>query len=171
MPAARSERFSPRDSPHRSNSAVHPFPSRSAGARSRPATHDPALHAEKFRSTSEEQLDDEGTFESDVSPPDYARGVLRDSKTRRVKVSHKERGSLRRAFRDDDLPSRNRNRDTPAKPHAHTSKQKIKLKAQNRTRVEVFIPSTVSVGNLARILGVSLGRPHFVRQHFEFSLP
>ncbi len=162
MPVKGSERSSRRDSaPHLSNPA----------ARSRRESREPALHIEKVRSTSEEQLDDEGTLESEDPFSDYARESLKDSKPRRLKIAHKERGSLRRAFRDDGLPSRNRNRDTPGKTHAQHPNSKSKLKALNKTKVDVFIPSIVSVGNLARILGVSLSEPHFVGQHTGFSLP
>ena len=176
MPAARSERFFPRDSAlHQSRSTARPFlPSPSTPARATRVVPDLPLHAEKARSILEEQFDDEGFFEREVPFSDLARepGPLRESKARRSKVDHKERGSLRRAFRDDGLASRNRSHDTPAKPHAQNSKSKNKLRAANRApQVEVFIPSTVSVGNLARILGVKLSPPHFLRQHFDFSLP
>jgi hypothetical protein len=173
MPATTgSERYSRRDSAHhRSDSAAPTFPLRSAAARSRRATHEPDLHAEKVRPPSEERSDDEGTFESEVPCSDYAREALKNSRARRLKIAHKEHGSLKRAFRDDELPSRNRNRGAPAKTHAHNPKPKSKRKALDKTKVDVFIPSTVSVGNLARILGVSLGAPHFVRQYSGFSLP
>jgi hypothetical protein len=172
MPTTESERSSRRDSDaHRSHSAAPAFPLRSAAARSRRATHEPDLHAEKVRSPSDERVDVEGTFESEVPCSDYARGALKDSRARRLKITHKEHKSLKRAFKDDELPFRNRNRDTPAKTHGQNPKPKNKRKALNKTKVDVFIPSTVSVGNLARILGVSLGAPHFVRQYSGFSLP
>ena len=165
MPPARSDRFSPRDSaPHQSKSAARPFPSPSTAARSRRAPPHLPIHTEKVRSISEEQFDDEGTLESEVPFIDYTRepGPLRESKARRFKIDHKERGSLRRTFRDDVLPSRNRSHDTPAKANAQNPKPTNKLKALKKTpKAEVFIPSIVSVGNLARILGVPLGRLHF----------
>lgn len=171
MPAARSERFFPRDSaPHQSKSTARSFPSPSAAARATRVAPDLPLHAEKARSILEEQFDDERVFESEVPFSDLARepGPLREGKARRFRVDHKERGSLRRVFRDDGLASRNRSHDTPAKPHAHNSKPKSKLKAANRAlQVEVFIPSTVSVGNLARILGVKLGPLHFYMTTFR----
>jgi translation initiation factor IF-2 len=171
MPGAGSERPFPRDSaPHRSKFPAHSIPSPSTAARSGRAARDTALPAETDLSTSEEWPVNEGNFESEVSS-NYTRLALRESRERRFKIVHKERGSLSRAFRDDDLPSRNHSRDTPTKTHAQNSKPKGKLKALKGAQVEVFIPSTVSVGNLARILGVSLGRPLFVRQHSEFSLP
>jgi hypothetical protein len=165
VPATGSERSSRRDSaPRQSHSVARTFPLRSAAAHSRQATHEPGLHAEKVPSPlEEERSDDEGTFESDIPCSDYARDALKDSRARRLKAAHKEHGSLRRAFRDDGLPFRNRNRDTPAKTHARNPKPKSKRKVLDKTKVDVFIPSTVSVGNLARILGVSLGAPHFVR--------
>jgi len=165
MPATGSERSSPRDSAlHRSHSAAHPFPLRSTAARSRRATHDhdPGLHAEKVLSPPEEQSDEEGAFESEVPCSDYALEAHKDSRARRLKIAYKEHGSLRRALRDDELPFRNRNRDTSAKIHAKNPRPKSKRKTLNETKVDVFIPSIVSVGNLARILGVSLGAPHFV---------
>ncbi|KAN0123829.1 hypothetical protein V8E52_002319 [Russula decolorans] len=159
MPATGSERSSRRDSPpHRSQSAAPAFLSPSAAARSRRGTHEPGLHVEKVGSPSEELSDDEGTFESEVPCSDYTRETLKDSRARRLKITHKEHRSLRRSFRDDELPSRNRNRDTPAKTHAQNSKPKSKQKTLSKTKVDVFIPSIVSVGNLARILGVSLGK-------------
>lgn len=172
MPPSGSERFSRRDSaPHQSHSVTRNFPLRSAAARSRPVTHEPGFLSEKVLSPLEEQSDAEGTFESDIPCSDYAREALKDSRARRLKLAYKEHGSLRKSFRDDGLPFRNRNRDTPAKTHAQNPKPKSKWKAINKTKVDVFIPSTVSVGNLARILGVSLGVPHFIRQYSGFSLP
>jgi translation initiation factor IF-2 len=160
MPAAGSDRSSPRDSAlHRSRSAAPTFPLRNAAARSRRETHEPGFHAEKVRSLPKERPDDEGTFESEIPISDFAREALKDSRARRLKLAYKEHGSLKRAFRDDELPSRNRNRDTPAKTHAQNPKPKSNRKALNKAKVDVFIPSTVSVGNLARILGVSLGAP------------
>lgn len=157
MPAG-SERSSRRDSaPHQSHS-VPTFPLRSAAGHSRQATHEPGIHAEAVPPPSEEQSDDEVTFESEVPCSDYAREALKESRARRLKIAHKEHGSLKRAFRDYGLPSRNRNRDTPARTHAQNPKPKSKRKVLDKTKVDVFIPSIVSVGNLARILGVSLGR-------------
>jgi hypothetical protein len=158
MPAARSDRFSRDSAPYQSKSVTHPFPSPRTAAPSGRATHDSPLRTEKVRFTSGEQFDDGQTFESDVSISGYG---LREGKGRRLKIGQ-ERGSFRRAFWDDDQPSRNRDHDTLAKTHAQVSKPKGKLKTLNKTQVEVFIPSTVSVGNLARILKVPLGGPHFV---------
>jgi translation initiation factor IF-2 len=172
VPTTGSERSSRRDSTlHRPHSAAPTFPLRSAAARSGRATHEPGLHAEQVLPPSEERSDDEGTFESEVPCSDYAREALKDSRARRLKIARKEHGSLKRVFRDDELLSRNRNRDTPAKTHAQNPKPKSKRKALDKTKVDVFIPSIVSVGNLARILGVSLGAPHFIRQYSGFSLP
>lgn len=168
MPATGSERSSPRDSAlHRSHSAAHHF--RSTAARSRRAPHDPGLHAENVLSPPEEQPDEEAAFESEVPCSDYALEAHKDSRARRLKIAYKEHGSLRRALRDDELPFRNRNRDTSGKIHAKNPKPKNKRKALNETKVDVFIPSIVSVGNLARILGVTLGAPHFVRRFSGFS--
>jgi len=162
----RPPRSLPRDStPRLSNSAVHPFPSPSTAVRPRQARHELNRHAETVRSGSEEECTEEGTFEdSEGSYSDHARELLKEGKARRSRVVHKERGSLRRAFRDDDLPSRNRNRDASTKVLTQNSKPKNKPRALNQTKVEVFIPSIVSVGNLSRILGVSLGTPGFSRE-------
>ncbi|KAF8498053.1 hypothetical protein F5888DRAFT_1906373, partial [Russula emetica] len=159
MPATESKRFSPRDSAlHRPHSAAPAFPLRSTAACSKRMTHEPGLHTEEVRPLLEERPDDEGTFESEVPCSDYAREALKDSRARRLKIMHKEHGSLRQALRDDELPSRNCNHVTHVKTHTHNPKPKSKQKALKGTKVDVFIPSTVSVGNLARILGVSIGR-------------
>ena len=166
----RSPRSLPRDpAPHLSNSTSHPFPSPSAAVRPRRTSHELNRHVETVRSTSEEDCAEEGTLDdSEVSYSDHARDLL---KARRSRVAHKERGSLRRAFRDDDLPFRNRNRDAPTKVLAQNSRPKSKPRALNQTKVEVFIPSIVSVGNLSRILGVSLGTPGFLTGKAPRSLP
>ncbi|KAF8478291.1 hypothetical protein F5888DRAFT_1814061 [Russula emetica] len=149
------EAFPQRFSDSGSSPSSRTFPSTSREGR----TRDPVgLHAEEVRPLLEERPDDEGTFESEVPCSDYAREALKDSRARRLKITHKEHGSLRRALRDDELPSRNRNRVTHVKTHTHNPKPKSKQKALKGTKVDVFIPSTVSVGNLARILGVSIGR-------------
>ena len=95
---------------------------------------------------------------------------LRDNRSRRSRLAHKERGSLKRAYRDGE-PARNRNRDTPVKSHVQIVKPKGKLKVLNGAKREVFIPGIVSVGNLARILGVSLGGPRIIWKRSEHSLP
>lgn len=161
MPLAGSEvaprSFSRDPAPRLSNSTAQAFPSPSTAARTTRGTQDPARHAERPRTTSEVTFVEEGDVESEVSYPDYVREELRDNKSRRLKIAYKERGSLRRAYRHDELPSRNRNHDTPVKSHAPMVKPKGKPKLLNGAKREVFIPSIVSVGNLARILGVSLG--------------
>ena len=161
MPLAGSEvaprSFSRDPAPRLSNSTAQAFPSPSAAARTTRGAQDPARHAERPRTTSEVTFVEEGDIESEVSYPDFVREELRDNKSRRLKIAYKERGSLRRAYRHDELPSRNRNHDTPVKSHAPMVKPKGKPKLLNGAKREVFIPSIVSVGNLARILGVSLG--------------
>ena len=146
----------PRDRPpDLSDSAARAFPSPSTAAHPRRATREPTRHV---RSTSEEEFAGEETFENEVSNSNLAREGLNESKARRSRITHKERGSLRRAFRVDDPPLRHRNHDTPTKVLARNPKPKSKPRALNKTKVEVSIPSVVSVGNLSRILGVSLGR-------------
>jgi hypothetical protein len=159
--------------PNLSNSVTRPIPSSPSTAarpRSRPA-HELNRYAESGRSASEEDFVEEVTFENEASYSDHAREVLKESRARRSKVTHKERGSLRRAFRDDGPPSRSRNRDAPTKVLAQNSKLKSKPRPRNETKVEVFIPSIVSVGNLSRILGVSLGTQYVIRQSSEYLLP
>ncbi|KAH9966697.1 initiation factor 2 [Russula dissimulans] len=163
MPKSRSERERPssfrpfpRDpalSP--SNSTPHPFPSPSTAARSRRTTREPARPPFPESNNSANQFVEEATFESEVPHPYYAREGLRESKARRSRVEHKERGSLRRTY---ELQSRNRDRDTPTKAYSQHPKPKNKSKALNGIKAEVVIPSVVSVGNLARILSVSLAR-------------
>ena len=161
----------PRDTPpHLSNSVIHPFPSPSTAARPRRATRELKRYVENGRSAPEEDLAEEAPFEGEISYSDPAREVLKESRARRSKVTYKERGSLRRAFRDDELRSRSRNHDTPTKVLVQNSKPKSKLRAVNETKVEVFIPSIVSVGNLSRILGVSLGTQCVTRESSEYSL-
>jgi len=125
---------------------------------------------ESGRSALTEDLVEEAPFEGEISYSDHALEVLKESRARRSKVAHKERGSLKRTFRDDDLPSRSRNRDTPTKVLVQNSKPKSKPRTLNETKVEVFIPSIVSVGNLSRILGVSLGTQCVARESSEYSL-
>jgi len=141
-----------------SSSTPHPFPSPSTAARSRQATREPARLPES--NLSADQFVEEATFGSEDSYSNYARERLNESKARRSRVEHKERGSLRRTFRDDELPSRNRDGDPHTKAHSQHPKPKSKSKALNGIKAEVVIPSVVSVGNLARILGVSLGELH-----------
>jgi hypothetical protein len=173
MPLARSEAaprpFSRDPTPRLSNLASRTFPSPDTAALTRRGTREPARYAEIARTISEETIVEDGNLESEVSYSDYACEELRDNKSRRSKITHKERGSLRRVYRDDVPPSRNR--DAPAKSHAQVVRPKGKPKILNKTKREVFIPSIVSVGNLARILGVSLSGLCFIRERSEYSLP
>ena len=167
----RPPRSHPRDTPpHISKSVIYPTPSPSTAARPGRATREPNRYVESGRSALTEDLVEEAPFEGEISYSDHALEVLKESRARRSKVAHKERGSLKRTFRDDDLPSRSRNRDTPTKVLVQNSKPKSKPRTLNETKVEVFIPSIVSVGNLSRILGVSLGTQCVARESFEYSL-
>jgi translation initiation factor IF-2 len=159
----RPPRSLPRDpAPHLPNSAAHPFPSPSTAVHPRQASHELNRHVETVRSTPEEECTEEGTLDdNEVSYSDRTRELLKEGKARRSRVAHKERGSLRRASRDDDLSFRNRHRDAPAKVITQNLKPKSKPRALRKTKVEVFIPSIVSVGNLSRILRVSLGTSAF----------
>jgi hypothetical protein len=167
----RPPRSLPRDTPpHIYNSVIHPVPSPSTAARPRRATREPKRYVENVRSVPEKVLAEETPFEGEIPYPDHAFEVLKESRARRSKVAHKERGSLRRTFRDDGPSSLSRKRDRPTKVPVQNSKPKGKPRALNETKVEVFIPSIVSVGNLSRILRVSLGAQCITRESSEYSL-
>jgi hypothetical protein len=173
MPPAGSEaapRSSSRDPILRpSNSAARTFSPPNTAARTRRGT-EPARLVESACAVPEETFIEEGDFESEVPYSDYSHEEIRNNRSKRSRIAHKERGSLRRTYRDDE-PPQNRNSDTPLKSHAQIVKPKGKLKVLNETKREVFIPGIVSVGNLARILGVSLGKPRIIRKRSEHSLP
>jgi hypothetical protein len=147
--------------PRLSNSTSRAFPSPKTAERTRRSAYEPARHADDARTISEETFAEEENFEIKVPYFDHTHDKSRD-KSRRSKVAHKERGSLRRAYSGDELP-RIRDHIIPVKSHTQTAKSKGKLKTLNETKRQVFIPSFVSVGNLARIIGVSLGGPRFIR--------
>ncbi|KAH9079440.1 translation initiation factor IF-2 [Lactarius deliciosus] len=155
MPSRRPEsspRPTVRDSaPHLANSAARGLPHLGSATQSRIDPRDHSLRAETVHAPSED-------LESEALPSDQVRGDLAYNKPRRSKVTHKERGSLRLAYGDFEPSSRNRSRDKVMKPPGSNAKLKNKPKALNQTKREVFIPSIVSVGNLARILRVSLSR-------------
>ncbi|KAH9005183.1 hypothetical protein EDB86DRAFT_2882080 [Lactarius hatsudake] len=135
MPSRRPESFprtTVRDSaPHLANSAARGLPH--LGAQSRIDPRDHSLRAETAHAPSVETA-------------------------RRSGRSRENAGSLRLAYGDFEPSSRNRSRDKVMKPPGSNAKLKSKPKVLNQTKREVFIPSIVSVGNLARILRVSLSR-------------
>lgn len=84
------------------------------------------------------------------------------------RTTFKERGSLvamlnqsqyGRRDRDRDefvIPSQTRNRNTPQNPRKANNNKKL-AHASKRVKVDVFIPTMISVANLARLLKVKLG--------------
>ena len=144
-------------SPSHPRSAMHP----------RRDSQGHSLRAETAPAPSQELFVEAVDFEIEAPSSDQVHGDFAN-KTRRSRVAHKERGSLR--LRSDFEPSfRNRSRDKVLKPHESNAKLKSKPKVLNRIKPEVFIPSIISVGNLARILRVSLGRPRFIHKHSRHS--
>jgi hypothetical protein len=126
---------------------------------------DHSLRTEATPAPSRELIVEAEDFESEALSSDQVHREPANNKPRRSRVTHKERGSLRLAYSDFEPSFRNRGRDKVMKPHGSNAKLKSKPKVLNNKKTEVFIPSIISVGNLARILRVSLGRPHFIWKH------
>ena len=169
MPRTRPEsssRTTSRDpAPHLPNSAAQSLSRPRSAMHLRGDLKDHTLRAKTVPAPSEELFVEAEDFEAPSS--DQVHGDFA-SKTRRSRVAHKERGSLR--LRSDFEPSfRNRSRDKILKPHESNAKVKSKPKVLNRIKPEVFIPSIISVGNLSRILRVSLRRPRFICKHSRHS--
>ncbi|KAI9466239.1 hypothetical protein BJY52DRAFT_1240593 [Lactarius psammicola] len=144
--------------PHHANSAARSLPHPGSVTHSRRDPRDHSLRAETAPAPSKELFVEAEDFESEALSSDQVHAGLANNKPRRSRVAHKERGSLRLAYNDYGPSSRNRSRDKVTKPHGANAKLKSKPKVLNRTRPEVFIPSIITVGNLARILRVSLSR-------------
>lgn len=119
---------------------------------------DHSLRTEATPAPSRELIVEAEDFESEALSSDQVHREPANNKPRRSRVTHKERGSLRLAYSDFEPSFRNRGRDKVMKPHGSNAKLKSKPKVLNNKKTEVFIPSIISVGNLARILRVSLGR-------------
>jgi hypothetical protein len=173
MPRTRPEsapRTISRDSaPHLANSAARSLPHPGSATQSRRDPRDHSLRAQTAHAPLEEPFVEAEDFESEALSSDQVRGDFANNKPRRSRVAHKERPSLRLGYSD---LGRNRSRDKVMKPHApHGSNAKLKSKPKvlNKTKPEVFIPSVISVGNLARILRVSLSRPRFIWIHSRYS--
>ena len=169
MPRTRPEsapRTFPRDtSPHHANFAAR-SPSQPRGVtHPRRDTRDHSLRTETTPAPSGELLVGAEDCESEALSSDQVHRDFANNKPRRSRVAHKERGSLRLTYGDFEPSFRNRDRDKVMKPHGSNAKLKSKPKVSNNKKAEVFIPSIVSVGNLSRILRVSLGRPRFIRKH------
>lgn len=82
------------------------------------------------------------------------------------RVVQRERGSLLARLNEGAAPS-HRTRDAP-KPHGpDPTKIKKRVFVEKRVSADIYIPTTVSVGTLARLLGVRLGKcfaPHMFIQ-------
>jgi len=144
--------------PHLANSAARSSPH--LGRASGRDSHEPSLSAETTRAPSEELFVEGEDFESEALSFDHIHGDLANNKPRRPRGTHKERGSRRPAYSDSETSFRNRSHDKTIKSHVSSTKLKRKPKLlNNQAKPEVFIPSIISVGNLARILGVSLSKP------------
>ena len=166
MPRTRPESaprtFSRDTTPHLANFAAR-SPSHSRDVtHPRGDTRDRSLRTETTPTPSGELSVEVEDCESEALSSDQVHGDLANYKPRRSRVAHKERGSLRLAYGDFEPSFRNRGRDKVMKPHGSNTKPKSKPKVANNKKTEVFIPSIVSVGNLSRILRVSLGRPRFI---------
>jgi hypothetical protein len=168
MPRTRNESSPRTTAPHLANSTARSpsHPQSATHPRRNPRDH--SLPAETAPAPSEELSVEVEGFEVEAPYSDRLHGDLANNKTRRSRVAYKERGSLRLAHGNFEASFRNRDRDKVMKPHApHGSNAKFKSKPKvlNQKKLEVFIPSIISVGNLARILRVSLGRSHFIWRH------
>ena len=175
MPRRRPEsspRTTSRDSaPHLANSTARSPPHPGNATYSRRDPRDRSLRVETTPAPSEDLFVEAEDFESEALSSDQVRGDLANNKSRRSRVAHKERGSLRSAYNEFEPSFRNRSRDKVMKPHlpqGSNAKLKSKPKVLNKTKPEVFIPSIISVGNLSRILRVSLSRSHFIRIHCRY---
>lgn len=81
-----------------------------------------------------------------------------DSRSRHRRTQFKERGSLMsRLSHDVDVSSHSRSSRTPSAQVTTKEKSVKSPKAAKQVNVDVFIPTVVSVGNLARLLNVKLG--------------
>jgi hypothetical protein len=148
--------------PHLANSAARSLSHPRSATYARRDPRDHSLRTEAAPAPSEELFVEAEDFGSEALSFDRVHGNLTNNKSRRSRVAHRERGSLRMAYSDFEPSFRNRSRDNVIKPHGSNAKLKSKPKALNRTKPEVFIPSIISVGNLARVLRVSLGKPRFI---------
>ena len=168
MPRTRTESFPRPTAPHLANSAARnpSHPQSATHPRRDPRGH--SLRVENAPAPLEELSVEVEGLEIEAPYSDRLHGDRANNKTRRSRVAYKERGSLR--LRSDFEPSfRNRSRDKVLKPHESNAKVKSKPKVLNRIKPEVFIPSVISVGNLSRILRVSLRRPRFISKHSRHS--
>lgn len=81
------------------------------------------------------------------------------SRSGRDKGAFKTRGSIASQLEAEQvvIPSHRRVNDSKARINAIAKEKKRKSKAIKKINLDVFIPSTVSVGQLARLLNVRMG--------------
>ena len=165
MPRTRTESFPRPTAPHLANSAARnpSHPQSATHPRRDPRGH--SLRVENAPAPLEELSVEVEGLEIEAPYSDRLHGDRANNKTRRSRIAYKERGSLRLAHGDFEPSFRNRSRDKVMKPHGSNTTFKSKPKVLNQKKLEVFIPSIISVGNLARILRVSLGRSRFIWKH------
>ena len=110
----------------------------------------------------EEDREESALSANDVSLLEADAG--RGHKLGREKANYKTRGSIASHFREQGavIPAYSRTGyDIKAKLGARREKERIrKAKSVKKVNVDVFIPSTVSVGQLARLLNVRMGEYH-----------
>jgi hypothetical protein len=85
----------------------------------------------------------------------------------RDRVSFKTRGSITSQIRSGDavvIRANQRTNDLRVKMNAGKEKKR-KAKALKKVNADVFIPSTVSVGQLARLLNVRMGACKYLLLH------
>jgi hypothetical protein len=111
------------------------------------------------RRAREEDEEESALYANDV-PASAGRG----HKLGRDRTNFKTRGSIASHFREEGaaVPAYSRTGyDIKAKLGARREKERIrKAKSVKKVNVDVFIPSTVSVGQLARLLNVRMGEYH-----------
>lgn len=112
-------------------------------------------------------LEDDAAFLLPIDTPGSNHGTGADArrgpKSGRDKANFKTRGSIASQFRSNDSVRTDRPRVVNAQApqldqKAMEKERKRKAKAFKRVNPDVFIPSTVSVGQLARLLNVRMGK-------------
>ena len=82
----------------------------------------------------------------------------RGGRSRQNRAQYKDRGSLVSRWESDvEIPSQHRTSRADAKGKEKEKTRVAKEKAPKPVNVDVYIPSVVSVGTLARLLNVRLG--------------
>lgn len=117
----------------------------------------------RFQDSASPRQTQESTEKGDTPIIPKAQNHLRahegfDGRGKRPKIMYKERGSLSLALEDETFSRHYQDRSDSQQVKVKKKKnKKVQLKQIKR---DVFIPTTVSVGNLARLLGVSLNTLH-----------